>query len=239
MFPNVHIYIGLRIRVEHTELGWLADALAFLLEGEEGIECMTGSLALEGWARVEGFSRAGWWTRQDAAGSRRFLSPQMEQLPGFKEVKVVMSNADYTKEQIHRFKELFGDQGVGDEEDDPLKNSSVHVKQEKGLENGEEKKADNKKRRMSLQTKRPADATLERPKTKEARIEVKKEHFEMVAVKQEKVEEEETLPKGWKRHGEGLVSPQGKKFASMVAAVEWMIQNKATSDQIYQVGEES
>ena len=68
-------------------------------------------------------------------------------------------------------------------------------------------------------------------------MEVKKEHSEMVAVKQEKVEEEETLPKGWKRHGEGLVSPQGKKFASMVAAVEWMIQNKATSDQIYQVGE--
>ena len=67
-------------------------------------------------------------------------------------------------------------------------------------------------------------------------MEVKKEHSEMVAVKQEKVEEE-TLPKGWKRHGEGLVSPQGKKFASMVAAVEWMIQNKATSDQIYQVGE--
>ena len=101
---------------EHTELGWLADALAFLLEGgegEEGIDCMTGSLALEGWARVEGFSRAGWWTRQDAAGSRRFLSPQMEQLPGFKEVKVVMSNADYTKEQIHRFKELFWGPGRG------------------------------------------------------------------------------------------------------------------------------
>ena len=217
--------------------GGLADALAFLLEGgegEDGIDCMTGGLALEGWVRVEAFSRAGWWSRQDAAGSTRFLSPQMEQLPGLKEVEVAMGNADYSKEQIHRFKELFGDQGVGDEEDDSLKNSSVHVKQEKG----EERKTDNnKKRRKSPQTKRPSDATLERPKTKEARIEVKKEHSEMVAVKQEKVEEEETLPKGWKRHGEGLVSPQGKKFASMVAAVEWMIQNKATSDQIYQVGE--
>ena len=158
---------------------------------------MTGGLALEGWVRVEGFSRAGWWSRQDAAGSRRFLSPQMEQLPGLKEVEVAMGNADYSKEQIHRFKELFADQSVGDEEDDPLKNSSVHVKQEKGLENGEEKKTDSKKRRKSLQTKRPSDASLERPKTKEARIEVKKEHSEMVAVKQEKVEEEETLPKGW------------------------------------------
>ena len=32
--------------------------MAFLLEGgegEEGIECMTGGLALEGWVRVEGF----------------------------------------------------------------------------------------------------------------------------------------------------------------------------------------
>lgn len=46
------------------------------------------------------------------------------------------------------------------------------------------------------------------------------------------MEEIETLPKGWKRQVDGLVSPLGKRFANMVAAVEWMIQNKATSDQI-------
>ena len=67
-------------------------------------------------------------------------------------------------------------------------------------------------------------------------MEVKKEKVEeTITVKQERLEETETLPKGWKRQGEGLVSPLGKRFASMVAAVEWMIQNKATSDQIYQV----
>ena len=47
-----------------------ADALAFLLEGgegEEGIECMTGGLTLEGWVRVEGFE-SNWWRK---GGGRR------------------------------------------------------------------------------------------------------------------------------------------------------------------------
>ena len=52
---------------------------------------------------------------------------------------------------------------------------------------------------------------------------------EVITVKQERVEETETLPKAWKRQGEE------KRFASMVAAVEGMIQNKTTSDQIYQM----
>ena len=77
-----------------------------------------------------------------------------------------------------------------------------------------------------------ANLALEKAKSKETRIKVEKEEMdEVITVKQERVEETETLPKGWKSQGEE------KRFASMVAAVEWMIQNKATSDQIYQVGE--
>ena len=226
--------------------GGLADALAFLLaegEGEEGIDCMTGGLALEGWVRVDGFSRAGWWSRLDAVSTRRFLSPQMEVLPGLKEVEVAMGIEGYSDEQVAQFRGLFENQGSGEAAlgklaqklDDPL--SSVNVKKEKALENSNKNKKieDTKKTRKSPQTKRPANVALERPKAKEARVEVKKEKEDLITVKQERMEEMETLPKGWKRLGEGLVSPLGKRFASMVAAVEWMIQNKATSDQIYQV----
>ena len=113
--------------------------MAFLLEGgegEEGIECMTGGLALEGWVRVEGFSKASWWSRLDAAGSRRFLSPQMEVLLGLKEVQVAMGIEGYSEEQVSQFKGLFENQG-GDAAlgkhaqklDDPL--SSVSVKKGK------------------------------------------------------------------------------------------------------------
>ena len=52
------------------------------------------------------------------------------------------------------------------------------------------------------------------------------------------VEEKEAthpLPPGWKEEGAGLVSPQGRRFSSRVAAVEWMIQSKAASEHIYAV----
>ena len=95
---------------------------------------------------------------------------------------------------------------------------------ERVLENEEsEKKSVRFQKRKSPQIKRPANVTLEKAKSKEARIKVKKEKMdEVITVKQERVEETETLPKGWKSQGEE------KRFASMVAAVEWMIQNKAT-----------
>ena len=102
---------------------------------------------------------------------------------------------------------------------------------ERVLENEEsEKKSVRFQKRKSPQIKRPANVTLEKAKSKEARIKVKKEKMdEVITVKQEMVEETETLPKGWKSQREE------KRFASMVAAVERMIRNSYTSDQIYQV----
>ena len=68
-------------------------------------------------------------------------------------------------------------------------------------------------------------------------VKVKKEL--MANVKKEKVEGagsmSEALPPGWRVEGEGLVSPGGRRFPTKVAAVQWMITNKAASEQIYQV----
>ena len=92
----------------------------------------------QGWVRVDGFSKASWWSRLDAAGSRRFLSPQMDGLLGLKEVQVAMCIKGYSEEQVSQFKGLFENQG-GDAAlgkhaqklDDPL--SSVSVKKGKKL----------------------------------------------------------------------------------------------------------
>ena len=153
----------------------------------------------QGWVRVEGFSKASWWSRLDAAGSRRFLSPQMEVLLGLQEVEVAMGIEGYSEEQVSQFKGLFENQG-GDAAlgkhaqklDDPL--SSVSVKKEKALENvnkREKKSEDSKKTRKSPQTKRPANVAYEEAKSKEARIEVKKEQMdEVITVKRRR---------GWRR----------------------------------------
>ena len=232
--------------------GGLAAVLRWMVEEGQAVAARVAGLGEEGWVEVAG--REGWWSRGTGT-SRTFLSPVMVTM-GEKEmlasdttsreqgsmvggameklteklVDPLASLADVKKESVS-VKTNIKTKKIKDMKTEPVKDSEPAPGQSP---------AQRPARGQQVGTPPAKRPRVDETTVKQEKVESVKVKKELMAnVKKEKVEGagsmSEALPPGWRVEGEGLVSPGGRRFPTKVAAVQWMITNKAASEQIYQV----